>query len=129
MRKNIEYDLRLDRSPAVYKPGETVTGRVDLRVNKSKEFKLVSVRFEGFACVCLSDDITDTEHYINEEIILIGKDMVNRNTNLSRGYYSYSFSYQLPNNLPSSFHRDDHKLDFKFDLIRYSARLKVETKK
>ncbi|KAE8736843.1 hypothetical protein FOCC_FOCC017701 [Frankliniella occidentalis] len=120
--------ISYDRPEATYYPGETVTGRVDLHVDKPQRVRAVSIVFKGEANVRWSErHSTGTgknrttsrrtysahDTYFSNKIYFVGGD--SGEITLSPGDYVYAFQCLLPHSLPNSFEGEHGH-------IRYTAR-------
>ncbi|XP_026282834.2 arrestin domain-containing protein 3-like isoform X2 [Frankliniella occidentalis] len=108
--------ISFDRPYAAYYGGETVTGRVDMQVDKPTQIRAVTITFRGEASVHWTEtkskssgtgSSTETvtysasEIYFSNKVYFVGGD--SGDITLSPGDYVYAFQCLLPPTLPNSF--------------------------
>ncbi|KAK3910462.1 Arrestin domain-containing protein 3 [Frankliniella fusca] len=108
----IRIGIALDRPQSVYYAGETLSGRVQVRVNEPTKVKYVKIFFSGEALVrrqfrpktVLLYIIMPLQRqvYLDREGYLLGSDS-GEEALLSPGEHEYPFECALPQALPSSF--------------------------
>lgn len=117
MGKVDSYYISLDNPLATYYAGQTVTGKVILKLNEELSLKGIYLRINGEANVRWSEQETppgrntksrrvfrsDSHTYFNYEMPLLQVPESEEKVDLAAGNYEYSFSQLLPTNLPSSF--------------------------
>ncbi|XP_033112535.1 arrestin domain-containing protein 3-like [Anneissia japonica] len=112
------FQIILDQTQAVYAPGNVVSGRVDIAVEKDVNLRLCEIHFKGLANVHWSEQHssgsgknrhTRTVHYrANEDYFNVQQQLLVKGANnevvLSAGHHCFPFSFQLPHsNLPTTF--------------------------
>ncbi|XP_071947840.1 arrestin domain-containing protein 3-like [Antedon mediterranea] len=112
------FQIILDKPQSVYAPGEIVSGRVDIAVEKDYELRLCELHFKGLANVHWSEQhssgsgknrTTHTVHYrANEEYFNVLQQLLVKGANdmvtLTAGHHCFPFSFQLPiSNIPTTF--------------------------
>ncbi|XP_046991747.1 arrestin domain-containing protein 3-like [Schistocerca americana] len=124
--------IYLDNPIATYYGGDTVTGKVFVKVDDEEKFRYISAKFRGDANVSWteSDSETDSdgksrtvyttysahENYLMTKMYLVGGP--SQEIILPPGEHIYNFSVILPENLPSSFEGINGN-------IRYMVRAKM----
>ncbi|XP_058823911.1 arrestin domain-containing protein 17-like isoform X1 [Topomyia yanbarensis] len=131
--KHIKCEIRYDSNPlAVYRPGDTVNGNVELTLGKNKKFRGVCLRINGFASTYWDAKVKNgstnnkkrktsfkgREDYFNTISYLVGSDVGNP-LEVVAGSYSYPFSCVIPTNAPAS-------MEGKCGHIRYLVQLTLE---
>ncbi|XP_026287625.2 arrestin domain-containing protein 17-like [Frankliniella occidentalis] len=126
-------EISFDEPLATYFPGETVSGRVHVHVDKPKRIRAVSIKFSGDASVWWSEDRTSCRTGENsrrdEDWIYKAKEKYFRHTlyfvggesgmvTLDAGDHTYPFQYLLPQTLPNSF-------EGKHGYVRYTAKATI----
>ncbi|XP_058452585.1 arrestin domain-containing protein 17-like [Malaya genurostris] len=131
--RHINCEIRYENNPlAVYRPGDTVNGIVELTLGKIKKFRGVCLRINGFAYTHWNAKVKNgstnnkkrntsfngREDYFNTINYLVGSDVGNP-LEVAEGSYSYPFSCVIPPNAPAS-------MEGKCGHIRYLVKLTLE---
>ncbi|XP_043277832.1 arrestin domain-containing protein 17-like [Venturia canescens] len=113
-------DLRIvfDNPWSTYYPGQTVTGRVIVRLSSIKKIRGISLKIKGEANTCWATDrqelnnegryenesqtVTGHEEYFSQQYYLVGSASGDE-MELPVGEHVYPFTCSLPPSLPSSF--------------------------
>jgi hypothetical protein len=114
MGKLQKFVVSVDNPSAVYFPGQTVSGYVDVELSESMTVRGIRLKVYGRAFVWTtthkeSKANTHTtghqaeEVYVNNTLMLVGSADSDSRMTLQAGSYRYPFRADLPNNLPSSF--------------------------
>lgn len=120
--------IMFDNPMGTYYAGQTVTGKVILKLNEEIALKGIFIHLQGKAEVSWNETVShynpttkstearhvtrsDTQTYFNLKYPLQGTELVNK---LGPGEFHYPFSIGLPLNLPSS-------IEGKFGYIRYTC--------
>ncbi|XP_053691032.1 arrestin domain-containing protein 1-like [Sabethes cyaneus] len=131
--RHIKCEIRFDNNPlSVYRPGDMVTGVVELTLLKNKKFRGVCLRINGFASTYWGSKVKNNttnykkrnvsfkgrEDYFNTISYLVGSDVGNP-LEIVAGSYNYPFSVIIPANAPAS-------MEGTFGHIRYMIQLTLE---
>ncbi|XP_055544537.1 arrestin domain-containing protein 1-like [Wyeomyia smithii] len=131
--RHIKCEIRFDNNPlAIYRPGDAVTGFVELTLLKNKKFRGICLRINGFASTYWGSKVKNgstnykkrnisfkgREDYFNTISYLVGSDVGNP-LEIVAGSYSYPFSVVIPANAPAS-------MEGTFGHIRYMIQLTLE---
>ncbi|XP_039431741.1 arrestin domain-containing protein 17-like [Culex pipiens pallens] len=129
--KHIKCDIQFDGNPTgVYKPGETVSGKVELTLEKNKKFRGICLCINGFAATYWSVKLKNElekkrkthfkgrEDYFSTINYLVGSDVGNP-LEVVAGTYHYPFSCVIPANAPTS-------MEGRYGHIRYLVKLSLE---
>ncbi|XP_063729681.1 arrestin domain-containing protein 17-like isoform X2 [Symsagittifera roscoffensis] len=131
-----KFVIVFDRANAVYRQGDTITGKVVLSLEKALKLKALRIQIVGEALVKWEYGVKKTpkqnsnhvfssrEEYFNYKQTLHGReedDKKSKNVELGRGQYDFPFAYTLPSDtsLPTS-------LEGPYGYVRYFARAVIE---
>ncbi|XP_048507013.1 arrestin domain-containing protein 17-like [Athalia rosae] len=117
-----EFRIILD-SP-IYYAGQTITGKLIVKLKKPKKLKGLYLKYFGKGTVQWTEGWgTSMVTFSNEEIYLMENQLIFGNetgeSELSEGRHVFNFNCQLPNDLPCSFEEV-------FGKIRYSVRATID---
>uniref|UniRef100_A0A182UL68 Arrestin_C domain-containing protein n=1 Tax=Anopheles melas TaxID=34690 RepID=A0A182UL68_9DIPT len=133
--KHIRCDVQFDDNPqGVFRAGDTVSGTVEIQLDKPKKFRGIALRINGFAATSWSAKLTGAdaknvaskkkaqfngrEDYFGSITYFVGSDVGNPLEVLA-GVYRYPFTCEIPPNAPSS-------KEGKYGHIRYVVKLSLE---
>uniref|UniRef100_A0A182KJ84 Arrestin_C domain-containing protein n=1 Tax=Anopheles christyi TaxID=43041 RepID=A0A182KJ84_9DIPT len=133
--KHIRCDVQFDDNPqGVFRAGDTVSGTVEIQLDKPKKFRGIALRINGFAATSWYARLTGTdaknvksnkkthhhgrEDYFGTITYFVGSDVGNPLEVLA-GVYRYTFTCEIPPNAPSS-------MEGKYGHIRYVVKLSLE---
>jgi hypothetical protein len=115
-------DLRLifDNPQRTYVGGQTVSGRLVVKIDAPEPLRSIIVEFRGRASYVMSDGsgtYTDCEKYFEKYLKVFGGRGYTEV--LQSGEHYFQFSMILPNNLPSSF-------EGKYGYVRYRVKATLD---
>ncbi|XP_052899882.1 arrestin domain-containing protein 17-like [Anopheles moucheti] len=133
--KHIKCDIQFDDNPqGVFRAGDTVSGTVEIQLDKPKKFRGVALRINGFAATSWNAKLKGNdaknvkknkrthfngrEDYFGSITYFVGSDVGNPLEVLA-GVYRYTFACEIPPNAPSS-------KEGKYGHIRYVVKLSLE---
>ncbi|XP_035893113.1 arrestin domain-containing protein 17-like [Anopheles stephensi] len=133
--KHIKCDVQFDDNPqGVFRAGDTVSGTVEIQLDKPKKFRGIALRINGFAATSWNAKLAGTdaknsknnkkthfngrEDYFGSVTYFVGSDVGNPLEVLA-GVYRYTFTCEIPPNAPSS-------KEGKYGHIRYVVKLSLE---
>ncbi|XP_026817896.1 arrestin domain-containing protein 3-like [Rhopalosiphum maidis] len=126
-----DIQIIFDDPTAVFKPGQTITGRVLIQTSSSVKIKSIKLKFRGEANVRWTEtrsrknkdgesenhlvSYSAREEYFKNKIFLVG---AKGESQLEVGEYVYPFNFSLPHQLPSTFNG-------KYGKICYIVKVKI----
>jgi hypothetical protein len=125
------FNILFDKSIALFRPGDTIKGKVILDVWTPLDIMYIEFKIQGFATVRQFNDMGDGftgqpvhEYYVNKRILLLSPQPGRSSLALQQGKYVSEFSYKLPHDIPPSVSQFDLGRGYVFD-ISYVAKANV----
>jgi len=102
-------ELILDRADARYTPGETISGKATLTLDKQVKYRKITASLHGAESTQITTGTGKNRHTVTEENKLVTQELILKEESgkkegvMSAGVFEFPFSFVLPENLPSSY--------------------------